>query len=206
MIPSVQYPVLKVPACGDGPAARSSAFVLGARLNNTRTPGPCPELFRLRRYLHILHTYGVRRGLEGALRPPCSQKGFGRFAPFPACRRGAPGAGRRCAFHACDASIYIDATGCGALHVTGWGASRRGAGASCRGAWHHGKLRNAGRALESTGAARDGGWAATPSIAVRFASTHGDGHLLIFVLDLMLLGRCSVDDLSLALGSHARLS
>ena len=128
MIPSVQYPVLKVPACGVAPAARSSAFVLGARLNNTRTPGPCPELFRLRGYLHILHTYGVRRGFEGALRPPYSQKGFGRFAPFPAYRRGAPGAGRRCAFHACDASIYIDATGCGALHDGVRGASRHGMG------------------------------------------------------------------------------
>ena len=30
--------------------------------------------------------------------------------------------------------------------------------------------------------------------------------ILLFVLDLMLLGRCSVDDLSLALGLHARLS
>ena len=65
MIPSVQYPVLKVPACGALPRGfRSSAFVLGARLNNTRLPGPCPELFCLRRYLHILHTYGVREGFE----------------------------------------------------------------------------------------------------------------------------------------------
>ena len=93
----------------------------------------------------------------------------------------------------------IDATRSGALHDARRGFSRHGA-------WPHGKLRNAGRASESTGAAQDGGCAATPSIAVRFASTHGDGHLLIFVLDLMLLGRCSVDDLSLALGSHARLS
>ena len=53
---------------------------------------------------------------------------------------------------------------------------------------------------------RTGGCAATPSIAVRFASTHSDGHLLLLVLDLMLLGRCSVDGPSLALGSHARLS
>lgn len=95
--------------------------------------------------------------------------------------------------------LYIDARGCGALHDAGRGAS-------CHGAWHHGKLRNAGRDSESTGAAQDGGRAATPSIAVRFASTHGDGHLLLLVLDLMLLGRCSVDGLSLALGSHARLS
>ena len=52
------------------PAAfRSSAFVLGARLNNTLLPGPCPGLFRVRRHLHILHTSGVREGLEGALRP-----------------------------------------------------------------------------------------------------------------------------------------
>ena len=36
--------------------------MLGARLNNTRPPGPCPELFCDRRHLHILHTYGVRRG------------------------------------------------------------------------------------------------------------------------------------------------
>ena len=93
----------------------------------------------------------------------------------------------------------IDATRSGALHDARRGFSRHGA-------WHHGKLRNAGRALESTGAAQDGGCAATPSIAVRSASTHGDGHLLLLVLDLMLLGRCSVDDLSLALGSHARLS
>ena len=61
-------------------------------MNNTRLPGPCPELFCLRRYLHILHTYGVRRGLEGALRSPCSLEGFERFAPFRAYRRGAPGA------------------------------------------------------------------------------------------------------------------
>lgn len=94
---------------------------------------------------------------------------------------------------------YIDATRGGALHDAKRGFSRHGA-------WHHGKLRNAGRALESTGAAQDGDCAATPSIAVRSASTHGDGHLLLLVLDLMLLGRCSVDDLSLALGSHARLS
>ena len=94
---------------------------------------------------------------------------------------------------------YIDATRSGALHDGVRGASRHDA-------WHHGKLRNAGRALESTGAAQDGGCTATPSIAARFASTHGDGHLLLLVLDLMLLGRCSVDDLSLALGSHARLS
>ena len=65
MIPSVQYPVLKVPACGARPRGfRSSAFVLGARLNNTRLPGPCPGLFCLRRYLHILHTYGVQEGFE----------------------------------------------------------------------------------------------------------------------------------------------
>ena len=95
--------------------------------------------------------------------------------------------------------LYIDATRDGAPHDAKRGFSRHGA-------WHHGKLRNAGRALESTGAAQDGGCTATPSIAVRFASTHGDGHLLLLVLDLMLLGRCSVDDLSLALGSHARLS
>jgi len=94
--------------------------------------------------------------------------------------------------------IY-SATRDGAPHDAKRGFSRHGA-------WHHGKLRNAGRALESTGAAQDGGCTATPSIAVRFASTHGDGHLLLLVLDLMLLGRCSVDDLSLALGSHARLS
>ena len=94
---------------------------------------------------------------------------------------------------------YIDATRGGALHDARRGFSRHGA-------WHHGKLRNAGRALESTGAAQDGDCAATPSIAVRSASIHGDGHLLLLVLDLMLLGRCSVDDLSLALGSHARLS
>ena len=93
--------------------------------------------------------------------------------------------------YACDAFIYR----CDAER-----------GASRHDAWHHGKLRNAGRALESTGAAQDGDCAATPSIAVRSASTHGDGHLLLLVLDLMLLGRCSVDDLSLALGSHARLS
>ena len=37
---------------------------------------------------------GFRRGLEGALRAPCSQEGFGRFAPFPACRRGAPRGGK----------------------------------------------------------------------------------------------------------------
>lgn len=120
MIPSVQYPVLKVPACGVAPAARSSAFVLGARLNNTRTPGPCPELFRLRCYLHILHTYGAWMGLGAALRTPCSQEGFGRFAPFPVYKMDAHGAGRRCAFHARDASIYR----CDA----GRGASRRGAG------------------------------------------------------------------------------
>ena len=52
------------------PAAfRSSAFVLGARLNNTLLPGPCPGLFLVRRHLHILHTSGVREGLAGALRP-----------------------------------------------------------------------------------------------------------------------------------------
>ena len=44
---------------------RSSAFVLGARLNNTRLPGPCPGLFRLRRHLHILHIFGVREGFRG---------------------------------------------------------------------------------------------------------------------------------------------
>ena len=156
---------------------------------------------------------GGRKGLEGALRGPCSQEGFGRFAPFPACRRGAPGAGRRCIFYACDAFIYrcdaergfsrrragLFTTRGGALHDA-WRSSSR------HDAWPHGKLCNAGRASESTGAAQDGGCAATPSIAVRFASAHGDGHLLLLVLDLMLLGRCSVDDLSLALGSHARLS
>ena len=159
---------------------------------------------------HSAHIWSSER-FEGALRAPCSQEGFrarrvsGALRPSLHVDGARPGR-EGVVFYACDAFIYIDATGCGALHVTGWGASRRGAGASCRGAWHHGKLRNAGRALESTGAARDGGWAATPSIAVRFASTHGDGHLLIFVLDLMLLGRCSVDGPSLALGSHARLS
>lgn len=112
-------------------------------------------------------------------------------------------------FYACDASIYrCDAGRCPIpqRETRGRGFSRRRAGASRHGAWPHGKLRNAGRASESTGAAQDGGCAATPSIAVRFASAHGDGHLLLLVLDLMLLGRCSVDDLSLALGSHARLS
>ena len=123
---------------------------------------------------------------SGALRPSLHVDGArpGREGVAPSCLR---------CFH-----IY-SATRGGALHD-----ARRGF--SCHGAWPHGKLRNAGRALESTGAARDGGWAATPSIAVRFASTHGDGHLLLLVLDLMLLSRCSVDDLSLALGSHARLS
>ena len=81
MIPSVQYPVLKVPACGDGPAARSSAFVLGARLNNTRLPGPCPELFHLRRHLHILHTYGGFGGSGARCGPLVDRRGSGAFLP-----------------------------------------------------------------------------------------------------------------------------
>lgn len=60
--------------------------------------------------------------------------------------------------------------------------------------------------LGEHGPAQDGSRAVTPSFAARFASTRGDGHLLLLVLDLMLLGRCSVEELSLALGSHARLS
>ena len=77
--------------------------------------------------------------------------------------------------------LYIDATRDGAPHDAVRAPHDARRGASCHGAWHHGKLRNAGRALESTGAARDGGWAATPSIAVRFASTHGDGHLFYYL-------------------------
>lgn len=156
-------------------------------------------------------------GRKGGSRAHCgalaARRDSGGLSPSPYARRGAPGAGRRCAFHACDASIYrcdavqgasrqgagIFTTRSGALHDAGRGFSRHGA-------WPHGKLCNAGRASKSTGAAQDGGCAATQSIAVCFASTHGDGHLLLLVLDLMLLGRCSVDDLSLALGSHARLS
>ena len=66
----------------DGPAARSSAFVLGARLNNTRTPGPCPELLRLRGYLHIPHTNGVRRGARGAhCGPLIARRGSGASRP-----------------------------------------------------------------------------------------------------------------------------
>ena len=158
---------------------------------------------------------GFGGGSRAALRPPYSYEGFrarrvsGGLRPSPYIRRGAPGAGRCSTFYACDASIYrCDAGRCPIpqRETRGRGFSRRRAGASRHGAWPHGKLRNAGRASESTGAAQDGGCAATPSIAVRFASTHSDGHLLLLVLDLMLLGRCSVDGPSLALGSHARLS
>ena len=163
---------------------------------------------------HSAHIWGGSEGSGAHCGPLVDRRdsglgGFRAVCAFPAYRRGAPGAGRRCAFYACDASIYrCDAGRCPIpqRETRGRGFSRRRAGASRHGAWPHCKLRNAGRASESTGAAQDGGCAATPSIAVRFASTHSDGHLLLLVLDLMLLGRCSVDGPSLALGSHARLS
>ena len=137
MIPSVQYPVLKVPACGVAPAARSSAFVLGARLNNTRTPGPCPELFRLRRYLHILHTYGARRGSRGALRAPFSYEGFRARRVSGALRPSLHVDGTRTEREGVAPSmpampLYIDATRDGAPHDAVRGASRHGAGASRR--------------------------------------------------------------------------
>ena len=160
---------------------------------------------------HIWGSGGARGQLCGLLiaTRDSGLGGFRAVCAFPAYRRGAPGAGRCSTFYACDASIYrCDAGRCPIpqRETRGRGFSRRRAGASRYGAWPHGKLRNDGRASESTGAAQDGGCAATPSIAVRFASTHSDGHLLLLVLDLMLLGRCSVDGPSLALGSHARLS
>ena len=164
---------------------------------------------------HSAHIWCLGGGSRGALRAPFSYEGFrarrvsGALRPSLHVDGARPGREGVAPSHARDASIYR----CGAercpipqRETRGRGFSRRRAGASCHGAWPHGKLRNAGRALESTGAAQDGGCTATPSIAVRFASTHGDGHLLLLVLDLMLLGRCSVDNLSLALGSHARLS
>ncbi len=162
---------------------------------------------------HSAHIWGVGRGSRAHCGPLVARRDSGASRPSLHVGGARPGAGRRCIFYACDAFIYIYIYRCDAercpipqRETRGRGFSRRRAGASRHGAWPHGKLRNAGRASESTGAAQDGGCAATPSIAVRFASTHGNSHLLLLVLDLMLLGRCSVDDLSLALGSHARLS
>lgn len=178
--------------------------MLGARLNNTRTPGPCPELFRLRRYLHILYTYGGSEGIEGALRDPCSYEGFGARRDSGALRPslhidGGPGAGRRCAFHACDASIYR----CDA----GRGASRRETGCfmSRRLAPWQAAQRRAGLGEHRRCTGRGLGSDAEYRSALR-VDPRRRPLILLFVLDLMLLGRCSVDDLSLALGLHARLS
>ena len=162
---------------------------------------------------HSAHIWSSERGSRAHCGPLVARRDSDGLRPSLHVGGARPGREGVAPSHARDASIYrCDAgrgasrrgagrltTRCGALHDARRGFSRHGA-------WHHGKLRNAGRALESTGAAQDGDCAATPSIAVRSASTHGDGHLLLLVLDLMLLGRCSVDDLSLALGSHARLS
>ena len=158
---------------------------------------------------HSAHIWGSGGARGRVAAPLAARRGSGGLRPSPYIRRGAPGAGRCSTFYACDAFIYrCDAGRCPIpqRETRGRGFLRRRAGALRHGAWPHGKLRNAGRASESTGAAQDGGCAATPSIAVRFASTHSDGHLLLLVLDLMLLGRCSVDGPSLALSSHARLS
>ena len=148
MIPSVQYPVLKVPACGVAPAARSSAFVLGARLNNTRTPGPCPELFRLRRYLHILHTYGVRKRLEGALRPSLymdgpRRPGQGTLHCAAASRDGGRRNARHAAFPAPGRPIRVCAAARHAILLLSAGIST-GSGAWTRRRWVEPRRRERG--------------------------------------------------------------
>ena len=158
---------------------------------------------------HSAHIWGSEGARGAHCGPLIGRRDSGALRPSLHVGGARPGREGVAPSHACDASIYrCDAGRCPIpqRETRGRGFSRRRAGASRHGAWPHGKLRNAGRASESTGAAQDGGCAATPSIAVRFASTHSDGHLLLLVLDLMLLGRCSVDGPSLALGSHARLS
>ena len=112
---------------------------------------------------------------------------------------GGPGAGRRCAFHACDASIYR----CDA----GRGASRRETGRfmSRRLAPWQAAQRRAGLGEHRHCTGRGLGSDAEYRSALR-VDPRRRPLILLFVLDLMLLGRCSVDDLSLALGLHARLS
>ena len=108
--------------------------------------------------------------------------------------------------HARDASIYR----CDA----GRGASRRGAGASRRetGRFMSRRLapwqaaqRRAGLGEHRRCTGRGLGSDAEYRSALR-VDPRRRPLILLFVLDLMLLGRCSVDDLSLALGLHARLS
>ena len=127
MIPSVQYPVLKVPACGALPRGfRSSAFVLGARLNNTRPPGPCPELFCDRRHLHILHTYGVREGSEGGFRPSLYMDGPRRPAQGTLhCASASRGGGRRSARHAGGRGALPDMAALAAAGPRALGSMRR---------------------------------------------------------------------------------
>ena len=173
------------------PAARPSAFVLGARLNNTRLPGPCPGLFRVRRHLHILHISGVRRRLEGALRLSLYMDGPRRPGQGTLhCASASRDGGRRNARHAAFPAPGRPIRGCAAarhaISLLSAGIST-GSGAWTRKRWIEPRRRERGalpdmaalaaagrRALGSMGRIPAKRFAASRSASLRFDGLYID--------------------------------